>query len=78
MALIIHDETTGGKFKVKAIDDYGEDVEVMCDHRVQAQLIANNETSNMLTYFEEFRTIDGLSQHPTGLNFRQWLKSKIK
>lgn len=27
-------------------------------------------------YLSEFKSIDGLSQHPDGLNFEEWLKEK--
>ena len=28
------------------------------------------------TYFEEFEVIDGLNQHPSGLNFEAWEKAR--
>jgi hypothetical protein len=44
---------------------------------IEAQAIANVETQNQLKYFSEFKIIGSINQHPTGLNFREWLKSLI-
>ncbi|MFA5014803.1 MAG: hypothetical protein WC549_04620 [Actinomycetota bacterium] len=74
MAVIINDKSTNGKFLVKAIDDNGDDIEKLCETREDAQSIANNETKNQVKYYNEFKVIDKLNQHPSGLNFRQWLK----
>lgn len=77
MASITNDKTTNGKWKVQAIDGRGEDVELFFDTHIEAQAIANVETQNQIRYFDEFQIIDGLNQHPSGLNFREWLKSKL-
>ena len=29
-------------------------------------------------YFSEFKIIDGLNQHPTGLNFEKWLLKNME
>jgi len=75
MASITKDETTNGKFRVRAIDNFGEDVELFFDTHIEAQAIANVESKNQIRYFEQFQIIDGRNQHPSGLNFREWLKT---
>lgn len=75
MASIANDKTTNGKFRVRAIDNNGEDVELYFDTQIEAQAIANVETQNQVKYFNEFKVIDGRNQHPSGLSFRDWLKS---
>jgi len=77
MASISCDKTTNGKYRVRAIDSNGEDVEVFCNSHIEAQTIANVETQNQLKYFNEFQVIDGLNKHPSGLNFKEWLKLLI-
>ena len=76
MASIDYDKTTNGKYRVRAIDGRGEDIELFFDTHIEAQTIANIETQNQIKYFNEFQVIDGRKHHPTGLNFREWLKSK--
>jgi len=76
MASIINDKTTKGKYLLRAIDNNGDDVEVFYDTLYEAQVGANLETQNQIRYFDEWVVIDGLKQHPSGLNFREWLKSK--
>ena len=78
MASITYDKTTNGKFRVRAIDNQGKDIEVFCDTQIDAQIIANNESNNQMRYFGEFEIIDKLNQHPSGLNFREWLKRNEK
>ena len=75
MASITNDKETAGKWRVRAIDTRGDDVELFFNTHAEAQAIANVETQNQLKYFGEFKKIDGLNQHPSGLNFRDWLKS---
>ncbi len=65
-----------GKWVVRAIGSLGEDCELAFNTHIEAQAIANVETQNQLKYFGEFEVIDGLKQHPSGLNFIDWLKSK--
>lgn len=64
-----------GKWIVRAIGSLGEDCELAFSTHIEAQAIANVETKNQLTYFSDFRIIDGRNQHPSGLNFREWLKA---
>lgn len=76
MATITNDKETGGKWLVKAIDNFGEDIEIFCETHWDAQVIATNESNNLVLYFDEFKVIDGLNQHRDGLNFREWLKKR--
>jgi len=78
MASITKDNTTNGKFRVCAIDNFGEDIELFFDTHIEAQAIANVETLNQTKYFDEFEIIDGVSRHPKVLTFRKWLKDKIR
>ena len=78
MASITKNKTTGDKFMVLAIDSNGEDFSLFFDTHIEAQAIANVETQNKMQYFKEFEIIDGLNQHPSGFNFRNWLKTELK
>ena len=73
MASIIYDN---GQYKVRAIDGRGEDVELFYRTHAEAQAVANIETQNQIEYFNGFVIIDGLKQHPSGLNFREWLRNQ--
>lgn len=76
MASIVNNNETNNKFRVRAIDSNGDDVELFFDTHIEAQAIANVETENQIKYYNEFKIIDGLNQHPSGLNFRNWLKNR--
>lgn len=78
MASIIKSDNweADGRWIIRAIGSDGEDIEQECSTHAEAQAIANVETVNQMKYFGDFQVIDGLNQHPTGLNFVDWLKSK--
>lgn len=76
MASITKDDTTNGKFRVRAVDGQGNDVELFFDTHIEAQAIANVESQNKQRYFDEFEIIEGINRHPSGRNFFEWLKLK--
>jgi len=52
------------------------------EHLTRGDQIAANDAINrakealfLELYYSEFKTIDGVSQHPDGYNFAQWLEA---